>query len=442
MIDETKIERFKNYAKHAKDNELEIVQSNLCGCYFCRHIFSARDVGDWVEEDHHVSAVCPECGMDAVIGDHSGVPISKDLLKEMNEYFYGEAADFDKDSAVRFCARYLAGKITHKEKNEKLYRDYLEMLHVRGSEQATLELATLEETGGDFGVPNLERAERLYAYSSLKVNSDAMCRLASLYLRSEDESVRAKAFPLAAKACALGDPVGVYLISDCLLGGVGVEQSIDQAYAIIDRAYQDYFPCIAEEDDRELMGLANFAYRLGKFHQYGIGIERDVDIALKLYLIAKLACLNAKELGYGDNPILPDIEKEIKGLSDAEKITSGDPIFDANMFFDSFSYVQETTSIKHLTILNYDEKTGELSIEIDFSQPVALIDTGTLSCLMCVGPTRWVFSGIAFFQGSGGDYLKVGSNDGESWVFFNGEQEVAKIRFRNGGTDNDEDANE
>lgn len=442
MSDEIKNERFEMYAKHAKDNELEIIQSDLCGCYFCRHIFSAREVSDWVEDEHHVSAVCPECGMDTVIGDHSGVPISKDLLKEMNDYFYGQADGRDTDSAVRFCARYIAGKITHKEKNEKLYRDYLESLYIRGNEQATLELASLVESGGDFGIPDPASAEKLYLSSNLKLNSDAMCRLASLYLRNEDETVRAKAFPLAAKATALGDPVGIYLISDCLLGGVGVEQSIDQAYAVIDRAYQDFFPCLIEDDDRELMGFANFAYRLGKFNQYGVGTERDVDAALKLYLFAKLACLNAKELGYGDNPILPDIEKEIKGLSESEKILAGDPIFDANMFFDSFSYVQDSASKKELSIIDYDEKSGELTLDINFVRPVALIDTGTLSCLMRVGVTRWVFSGVAFFQGKSGEYNRVGSNDGESWVFFNGEEEVAKLRFRNGGTDNAEDVNE
>ncbi len=442
MSDETINERFEMYAKHAKDNELEIVQSNLCGCYFCRHIFSAREVSDWIEDEHHVSAVCPECGMDAVIGDHSGVPLSKDLLKEMNEYFYGKADDRDTDAAVRFCARYIAGKITHKEKNEKLYRDYLETLFNRGNEHATLELASLVESGGDFGVPDPVAAEKIYQSSALKLNSDAMCRLASLYLRNEDETARAKAFPLAAKACALGDPVGIYLMSDCLLGGIGVEQSIDLAYAVVDRAYQDFFPCLSEDDDRELMGFANFAYRLGKFNQYAVGTERDTDGALKLYLFAKLACYNAKELGYGDNPILPDIEKEIKGLAESEHISTGDPIFDANMFFDSFSYVQDNTSLKRLDIVDYDEKSGELTLDITFHRPVALIDTGTLSCLMRVGVTRWVFSGVVYCQGTGGDYLRVGSDDGESWVFFNGDEEVAKIRFRNGGTDNVEDLNE
>ena len=430
---------FESYASHAKDNELEIVESNQCGCYFCRHMFSAREISDWVNEGRHVSAVCPECGMDCVIGDKSGVPLSKELLKSMNLYFYGEAKGVDEESAMRYCARYINGKITHKETIEALFRDYLSKLSEKGNQNAILQLAMLEETGGEFGVPDFQKAEQLYLSPALKTNCDALTRLASLYLSSEDASIRQKAYSLAAKASALGDPTGIYIIADCILSGIGVEQDVDLAYAIIDNAYQDYFDSIAEVDERELNCFANFAYRLAKYNQYGIATEKDLDFALKLYLFAKLACLNYQELGYGKALILPDIEKEINEIAAKENFFHTEPVFDSNMFFDSFSFVQEEDSKKHIHIVSYSQETGELTFEITYDKPVALIDAETLSCLMRVGTVSWTFANIAFFQGEDGDFTRVGSNDGESWIFYDGDIERMKIRYKNGKTEGVDD---
>ena len=38
---------------------------------------------EWIDEDG-ITALCPECGMDAVIGDASGYTVDKNLMKEMN----------------------------------------------------------------------------------------------------------------------------------------------------------------------------------------------------------------------------------------------------------------------------------------------------------------------------------------------------------------------
>ncbi|MBO4541392.1 MAG: hypothetical protein J5736_05400, partial [Bacilli bacterium] len=48
--------------EHAQGNEIEIVKSTNCGCFFCRSIFSARDVQEWIDDENGVTALCPECG--------------------------------------------------------------------------------------------------------------------------------------------------------------------------------------------------------------------------------------------------------------------------------------------------------------------------------------------------------------------------------------------
>ena len=435
MNEQMKNELFENYAKHAKDNELEILASNQCGCFFCRHLYSARDVSDWVEDNRRFSAVCPECGMDTVIGDNSGVPLSKPLLKEMNAYFFGEDAEVDPDSARKFCLRYMQSKITHKESNERLFRSYLAFLTSKGDEKATLELAKLEQSGGEFGESNFKKAEELFTLPILKTNSEALIHLSTLYLSCDDDSLRGKAYTCAAKACALGDPLGISAMADCILSGVGVEQDGDLAYAIIDNAYQDYFEWLTQDDETDLLAFENFAYRLAKYNQYGVGTEPDLDFALRLYLFAKLACLNSQELGFGPSFILPDVEKEINVIAKEKDYYSGEPIFDTNMFFDTFSFAQEEDSLKHLRVVSYDEESGTLILEITYEKPTAFIDAETLTCLMRRGPIEWTFSNVAYLHGEGGDFNRIGSNDGESWVFYRGDEIILTIRYKNGGTE-------
>jgi cell division protein ZapA (FtsZ GTPase activity inhibitor) len=116
------------YREHAIDNEIEIVQSNQCGCFFCRHVFDARDVQDWMDGEHGVTALCPECGMDAVIGDASGIEIDKPLMKEMNLAFYGETYMQDNPEAARtYCIRYIDGKIAALKKTRQYGRQNSEL---------------------------------------------------------------------------------------------------------------------------------------------------------------------------------------------------------------------------------------------------------------------------------------------------------------------------
>lgn len=65
-----------------------IRRSKVCGCFYCRSIFPARKVGDWISEgDGKYTALCPYCGIDSVIGNASGYHIDPELLGIM-EWIY------------------------------------------------------------------------------------------------------------------------------------------------------------------------------------------------------------------------------------------------------------------------------------------------------------------------------------------------------------------
>jgi hypothetical protein len=62
-------------------NRDELLLSTRCGCFYCGAIFSPEEVEDWVDEEEGVgqTALCPRCGIDAVIGSYSGYPINADF---------------------------------------------------------------------------------------------------------------------------------------------------------------------------------------------------------------------------------------------------------------------------------------------------------------------------------------------------------------------------
>ena len=60
-------------------------QDQVCGCFYCLKIFHSKEIVQWIPEGAG-TAICPYCGTDAVIGEHSGYPITEDFLKKMRSY--------------------------------------------------------------------------------------------------------------------------------------------------------------------------------------------------------------------------------------------------------------------------------------------------------------------------------------------------------------------
>lgn len=47
--------------------------------------FFPTEIKNWLGEE---TAVCPHCGIDAVIGEGSGYPITKQFLEKMKQYWF------------------------------------------------------------------------------------------------------------------------------------------------------------------------------------------------------------------------------------------------------------------------------------------------------------------------------------------------------------------
>ena len=87
-------ENVRSAHRHCSGHRDEILASDTCGCFYCAAIFPPSRITDWCDEDdQHVgqTALCPECGIDSVIGDRSGFPITTGFLSEMKYYWFSDA---------------------------------------------------------------------------------------------------------------------------------------------------------------------------------------------------------------------------------------------------------------------------------------------------------------------------------------------------------------
>lgn len=66
----------------------QILKGKMCGCFHCLSIFLVTEIAEWVEDKTDGTAICPHCGIDSVIGESSGYPLTQEFLKEMYGYWF------------------------------------------------------------------------------------------------------------------------------------------------------------------------------------------------------------------------------------------------------------------------------------------------------------------------------------------------------------------
>ena len=57
------------------------------GCFYCLETFSPWEITEWIWEDG--TAVCPKCGIDAVLGSQTELPVTDPAcLKAMRQHWF------------------------------------------------------------------------------------------------------------------------------------------------------------------------------------------------------------------------------------------------------------------------------------------------------------------------------------------------------------------
>ena len=80
--------------EHRALHEAELKQSDRCGCFSCLAEFPPSAITEWMKDENvpagktGVTALCPQCGIDSVIGSASGYPITQPFLKAMEKHWF------------------------------------------------------------------------------------------------------------------------------------------------------------------------------------------------------------------------------------------------------------------------------------------------------------------------------------------------------------------
>jgi hypothetical protein len=83
------VEKLKRAHKRSTYHREEIERSDLCCCFHCRRTFPPSEIEEWWDDGD--TAVCPRCGIDAVIGSASGFPVRNAWFRaQMRSEFFGK----------------------------------------------------------------------------------------------------------------------------------------------------------------------------------------------------------------------------------------------------------------------------------------------------------------------------------------------------------------
>lgn len=67
-----------------------LLQDKKCGCFNCLKIFNPKEIEEWID-DTSGTAICPYCGIDSIIGESSGFPITEEFMKEMQDFWFNNS---------------------------------------------------------------------------------------------------------------------------------------------------------------------------------------------------------------------------------------------------------------------------------------------------------------------------------------------------------------
>jgi hypothetical protein len=74
--------------KFSFENRDMLAKSKFAGCFYCLKIYPANKVEEWIDDTNGQTAQCPECAIDSVIGDASGIDLNPAFLRAMHRLMF------------------------------------------------------------------------------------------------------------------------------------------------------------------------------------------------------------------------------------------------------------------------------------------------------------------------------------------------------------------
>jgi predicted Zn-ribbon and HTH transcriptional regulator len=96
----TSIADLKKAHKYTYDNGYLLFAKQECVCIYCGERFSSDEI-----KEHSYSktrqALCPICGIDAIVGEVAGYKLTDKFIEAMYEYFFNNAGEYSKHFLTR-----------------------------------------------------------------------------------------------------------------------------------------------------------------------------------------------------------------------------------------------------------------------------------------------------------------------------------------------------
>ncbi len=73
--------------RHSIHHRAEIEASEICGCFYCLEMYPASAITEWTDKEND-TALCPTCGIDAVVGSASGLELTTPFLEAMRRHWF------------------------------------------------------------------------------------------------------------------------------------------------------------------------------------------------------------------------------------------------------------------------------------------------------------------------------------------------------------------
>ena len=408
------------YKRHTLNNEIEIVNSKEAVCLFCGTRLSARKIVDWENDKKGVRALCPECGMTAVVGDASGLDLSPETVEEARRLLYGpNYTRHHPDILYKYISRYEEGKVTRNKENEALYLHYLKKIADDGHDNACFTLGCLYSGELQFHRKDLRKAAEYFHEAPLRTDAGALTHLGYIHMswinpRDPEDDNAVRAMQYFTKAQALGDQMASLFLSDLYIHGLGIYEDVALGAKILEFLYPENYSSFYFSEGNIYNVFPHLCYRLGYLHAKGIHYEKNNYNALHYLLLAELAFKTQKNLADSDARSLYHEEEKVEALIEEiakeENFVRGEPYFDSYTFDDSLEEDGEM-SLAHVRgstpFLNpvYDPDRKIFSFDLGETRfPMLLVDTNNLYAGFQSGTTHWEFENVSKVELSEADH--------------------------------------
>lgn len=115
--------------KFSSNNKPLLQKDKKCGCFHCLKIFEPKEIEEYIEDDNacdqYGTAICPYCGIDSVLPESAGYPLTKEFLSKMYKVWFDSGSGIAHYTPFGFVKLLLDGKeVGFKNQSIDVQADY------------------------------------------------------------------------------------------------------------------------------------------------------------------------------------------------------------------------------------------------------------------------------------------------------------------------------